>query len=654
MSLSNLLLGRRLASNEKSQQKIGALAGLPIFGLDGLASSAYGPEAALTILLPLGAAGLHLIEPITLAILGLLALLSISYCQTIAAYPNAGGSYAVTKDNLGVNLSLLAGTALLIDYILNVAVGISAGVGALVSAVPTLYPHTLALCLAILAAITLTNLRGTSESAWLFGPPTYLFVGSFAVLMTIGIVRVTLSGGHPQPIVPPPSLHTPTAAIGLWVVLRAFASGCTAMTGVEAVSNGVSAFREPAVQHAHRTLIAIVAILAALLGGIAYLSRSYGIGAMEQTQPGYQSVLSQLAAALVGHGVFYYVAIGSVLMVLCLSANTSFADLPRLCSMIAKDRFLPISFATVGRRLVFSVGIVFLAGTAGLLLILFGGITDRLIPLFAVGAFLAFTLSQAGMVMHWYKRLADKDGRWVRAKLIVNGLGATATGVALIIILIAKLREGAWITVAAMPVLIGLFKLVHRYYERIEYETRSYRSLDLSSNKAPVVLIPTDGWNRLTEKALRFGMRLSPEVIAIHLSAVADTGENAREEEFRRHWQHYVGKPAAQFGLRPPKLYTIRSKYRTFVPPLLDYIGQVFKSFPDREVSIIIPELIKSHWWEYLLHNHRARRLKAALLRHGGPRLLIVSIPWYLEPSAESIEETSPNAVERAGAHKAS
>jgi amino acid transporter len=633
MSFINFLLGRRLASTEKSEQKIGVIAGLPTFGLDGLASSAYGPEAALTILLPLGAAGLHLIEPITLAILGLLLILCISYWQTIAAYPNAGGSYAVTKDNLGANVSLLAGVALLFDYVLNVAVGISAGVAALVSAFPSLYPHTLALCLGVLGAITLVNLRGTLESGWLFGPPTYLFICSFAVLMTVGIFRVVISGGHPHAVIAPPPPHAPAASISLWFILRAFASGCTAMTGVEAVSNGVSAFREPTVKHAQRTLLAIVIILAALLGGIAYLAFSYGIGAMDQTRPGYQSVLSQLTAALVGHGVLYYIAIGSVLMVLSLSANTSFADLPRLCSMIAKDGYLPVPFATLGRRLVFSVGIIFLAITAALLLIAFGGITDRLIPLFAVGAFLAFTLSQSGMVVHWWKARNESEHHSPQAKLIINTIGAVATGIALVIILMAKFWDGAWITLIAIPIMILLFNGVHRYYKRVDKETRSFRPLDLSSNKSPVVLIPTEGWNRLTQKALRFGMRLSSDVIAIHMSAIADSDESGLEETFRSSWERYVNQPAADHGMPPPHLHTIRSKYRTFVQPLLEYVSQVIASFPDREISIIVPELVKTHWWQHLLHNHRARRLKTALLRHGAPRVLIVTVPWYLEPA---------------------
>jgi amino acid transporter len=635
MSFSNLFLGRRLASNENAEQKIGLLGGLPTFGLDGLASSAYGPEAALTVLLPLGAAGLHFIEPITIAILGLLAILCVSYWQTIAAYPNAGGSYAVTKDNLGTNLSLLAGVALLIDYVLNVAVGISAGIAALVSAFPPLYPHTLALCLVVLGAITLVNLRGTPESGWLFGPPTYLFVGSFAILLFIGITRTAFSGGQLHPVIPPPHPQAATASISLWLILRAFASGCTAMTGVEAVSNGVSAFREPTVKHAQRTLLAIVIILAALLGGIAYLSRAYGIAAMDQTKPGYQSVLSQLAAALVGHGIFYYIAIGSVLMVLSLSANTSFADLPRLCSMIAKDGFLPAPFAMLGRRLVFTAGIIFLAIAAGALLIVFGGITDRLIPLFAVGAFLAFTLSQSGMVVHWWRNLHTSKDRSHHGKLIVNAIGAAATGVALVVILMAKFSEGAWITIIAIPTLLILFKSVRRYYDRVEREIRDFRCLDLSSNDPPVVLIPIEGWNRLTEKALRFGMRISADVVAVHLSAVADSGENGHEEEFRQNWRRYVARPASQFGLRPPELYTIRSEYRTFVEPLLQYISHTATSFPDRDILIVIAELVKTHWWQYLLHNHRARRLEHALLQHGGPRVLIVSIPWYLEPVTE-------------------
>src|SRR6202049_2489059 len=401
MSLVDKLLGKALRSSQAEEEKIGVWAGIPILGLDGLSSSAYGPEAALTLLVPLGAAGLAYIGPITLVILGLLLLLYLSYPHTIGAYPQGGGSYTVAKENLGARAGLLAAAALMIDYILNVAVGISAGVAALVSAGPGLRRQILPLCLAVLAVIVVINLRGARESGLAFGLPTYLFVASLGLVLAAGVVEALLHGGHPRPGVPPPPLGPPIQAARLWLLMRSFASGCAAMRGVEAVSNGVKSFKQPTVPNARRTLAAIVAILGLLLGGIAYLARAYHIGAMDQEKPGYQSVLSQLVGAVAGRGVIYYVTLASILTVLALSANTSFAGFPRLCRIVSEDGFLPRSFGTVGRRLVYSNGIVVLAVLSGALLVLFGGITDRLIPLFAVGAFSASTLSQAGMVVHW-------------------------------------------------------------------------------------------------------------------------------------------------------------------------------------------------------------------------------------------------------------
>jgi amino acid transporter len=369
MSLLRLLLGRRLANEEYVERKISAFEGVPAMGLDGLGSSSYGPEAALTVLMPLGAAGLAYTGLVMPPILVLLLILHMSYRQTIRAYPSNGGAYTVSKANLGTNASLIAAAALMIDYVLNVAVGISAGVGALTSAVPSLHPHTLILCLTILVLVTVMNLRGTIDAgrAWAF--PTYLFVASFVLILAIGVYKTISTGGQPQPVVPPPGLPEPAEAVSIWLLLRSFAAGCTAMTGVEAVSNGVSAFRQPVVKRAHRTLLAICAILGVLLAGISSLVRSYQAGAMDQTQAGYQSVLSQLAGAVIGHGPFYYIAMGSVLCILCLSANTSFVDFPRVCRLVAQDDFLPRPFASFGRRLVFSVGILYLAVAAGLLLI---------------------------------------------------------------------------------------------------------------------------------------------------------------------------------------------------------------------------------------------------------------------------------------------
>src|SRR4051812_20785665 len=334
MTLTDYLFGRRLATFEEGEQRVGVLSGIPMLGLDALGSAAYGPEAALTLLIPLGAAGVAHIGPISTLIIALLLIVYFSYRQTIAAYPHGGGSYTVAKENLGTTAGLLAAAALMLDYVLVVAVGISAGVGALVSAIPSLQPYTLALCLAILAFITMVNLRGVRESGVAFMVPTYVFIVSLLAVLALGGIKSSLPGGSLAPIEPPAPQPPPAMAASLWILMRAFASGCTAMTGVEAVSNGVGAFKEPAVSHARKTLTAIIVILAIMLAGIAFLCRAYGIGATEPGRPGYQSILSQLVAAVVGRGTFYYITIGSVLSVLALSANTGFADFPRLCRVI--------------------------------------------------------------------------------------------------------------------------------------------------------------------------------------------------------------------------------------------------------------------------------------------------------------------------------
>ena len=442
-------LGPRQASHlcEEEGQKLGPIAGIPVLGLDALSSAAYGPEAALTILLPLGALGLRYVGPISALIIGVLLLVFFSYRQTIHAYPGGGGSYTVAKENLGKPSALLAAGALALDYVLNVAVGISAGVGALVSAAPSLLPHTLALCLGILVLLTLINLRGLREAGFAFILPTYAFVATLAVVIAIGLWKSLTSGGHPVPVTAPPLVSASTVAVGSWMLVRAFASGCTAMTGVEAVSNGVPIFRDPRVPNAQRTLTAIVLILVAFLGGIAYLAYSYGLVATDPGGTSYQSILSMLTGAVVGRGVFYYVTMGSVVTVLALSANTSFADFPRLCRILAEDQYLPDFFALRGRRLVFTQGILALAILSGGLLVMFGGITDRLIPLFAIGAFLAFTLSQAAMVVHW-RRLG---GPVAKHSLPLNAIGAVATAITLVVVAVSKFSEGAWVTLILHP-----------------------------------------------------------------------------------------------------------------------------------------------------------------------------------------------------------
>ena len=383
---------------------------------------------------------------------------------------------------------LLAGAALALDYILNVAVGISAGVGALVSAFPSLLPHTVSLCLGILAVLTLINLRGTRESGFAFMLPTYAFVVTLGLVILIGMVKSILGGGHPIAIVAPPPPLAAVESVSLWILVRAFASGCTAMTGVEAVSNGVPLFRTPAIPFATRTLSAIILILMALLGGIAYLSSAYGVVATEPGQAGYQSVLSMLTAAVVGRGPFYYVTMAAIVTVLCLSANTSFADFPLLCRVLAEDRFLPGAFTVRGRRLVYSLGIVLLSVLGSLLLIAFGGITDRLIPLFAIGAFLAFTLSQAGMVQHW-RHEAQRGVRANRSALLLNGVGALATGITTVVVAVSKFTEGAWLIVVVVPLLVLFFVRVNRHYRSVAEQIATIEPLELPEQQLPIVVM---------------------------------------------------------------------------------------------------------------------------------------------------------------------
>jgi amino acid transporter len=621
MSWIEILFGRPLASSEEGEQRVGVLAGIPMLGLDALASAAYGPEAALTLLIPLGALGLAYIGPISLLIILLLLIVYFSYRQTISAYPGGGGSYTVARENLGVLPALMAAAALMVDYVLVVAVGISAGVGALVSAFPALQPHMLALCLGILAAIALVNLRGVRESGLAFVVPTYLFIVSLFAVILLGLARTLLAAGRPVPVVSPPPLPGASTHVHLWLLMTAFASGCTAMTGVEAVSNGVTAFQKPAVALATRTLTAIVFILALLLAGIAVLARTYGIGATAPGQPGYESLLSQLVAAVVGRGVLYYVTIGSVLAVLALSANTGFADFPRLCRLVALDDFLPHAFATRGRRLVFSYGIYVLTALAALLLIAFGGVTDRLIPLFAVGAFLAFTLSQAGMVVHWKRSASPGGGR----SMAINGLGAAATGITLVVVLIAKFAEGAWVTVLLIAALVELFRRVRGHYAHVARETRECGPLDLSGLRPPLVIVPVKGWDTLTQKGLRFAVRLSTDVRGVH---VATSEEEAAE--LHREWEANVEAPARQAGLLPPSLVILPSPYRRLLTPFLEYIARLSDENPDRQIAVIIPELVENRWYQYLLHNQRATMLKAALLFRGHQRVVVINVPWYL------------------------
>ncbi|MFZ0947321.1 MAG: APC family permease [Candidatus Sulfotelmatobacter sp.] len=621
MNILDLVVGKPIKTSDERAEQIGPTQGVPIFGLDGLSSAAYGPEAALSLLIPLGLLGVRYIVPISAAIITLLVIVYFSYRQTIAAYPSGGGSYTVARFNLGASAGLLAAAALLADYILTAAVGISAGVGALVSAVPSLLPHTVSLCVVILILITILNLRGVREAGTAFAVPTYLFVGTLLITLGAGVLRVLLSVGHPTPVVPlPPPPHA-TEAVTYWLLLKVFASGCTALTGVEAVSNGVRAFREPSVKNAQRTLTVIIFLLAVLLAGISYLVKTYGIAATDPGAPGYQSILSMLTSAVFGKGIFYYLTIGSILVVLSLSANTAFADFPRLCRAIAQNNYLPHVFGYRGRRLVYTYGIVVLALLCGGVLILFGGITDRLIPLYAVGAFMAFTLSQAGMVMHWEKK---RGPNWLKSAF-VNGLGALVTGITTIVVLVAKFVEGAWITLLFIPLTIVFFSLVRRHYHNVKLLTSCKDPIDAAGlNQHPIAVIAIDHWSIITRQGIEFAARLSPEVIAVHVEPTEHS------QLLEGEWEHYVEKPFQAAGKQPPQLHVLPSPYRFIIVPFVQFILDLSKKHPDRSIVVVIPELVEDRWYEYFLHNQRGRLLEWVLLARGNERIFTVSAPWYV------------------------
>jgi amino acid transporter len=625
MTLKHFLIGKPLRTEAEQAEQIGPATGVPVLGLDALASASYGPEAALTILLPLGALAEHYIGLIAAAIAAVLVIVFFSYRQTIPAYPHGGGSFTVAKENLGTQAGLLAASALALDYILNVAVAISAGVGALVSAIPALFPYTLSLCLGILALMAIVNLRGIRSAGLLFLLPTYLFVGCLGATMILGAVKTFAAGGHPIAVEHLSAMPAATTTASVWLLLRAFASGCTALTGVEAVSNAVPIFRPPTVANARRTLGIIVGILAFLLCGVAFLAHSYGIHATVPGQSGYQSVLSQLIMAVMGRGWFYFLTMGAVLIVLALSANTSFADFPRVCRVLAEDEFLPAEFAHRGSRLVYSAGIILLTLLAGLLLITFSGVTDRLIPLFAVGAFLAFTLSQLGMVMHWRKSREPH----ARHSLVINACGALATGATLIVIAVSKFAEGAWITLLVIPPLIWLFWRIRQYHEHLGRETDVGGPLDIGEAfLPPVIVIPLKRLDRVSRKALRLALTLSSEVRAVQIIA-----EEMKTEDLSDRWDELVEEPVRAAGRKPPYLTVVRSSYREFFGPLLGALKKLGAEYPDRIIAVMIPEVVERRWYHFLFR-HRTTLLKGLLLLRGGPRIAIISIPWYVEDAA--------------------
>ena len=626
MPLLRFLLGRPLSNREESTERVGVWKGVSVYGLDALGSAAYGPEAALTMLIPAGLLGLRYVLPLAVIIVALLLTVYVSYLQTIGAYPGGGGAYTVAGQNLGLRVGMFAGAALMLDYLLNVSVGISTGIGALVSAVPRLQTATLPLCLGVLGVLILTNLRGMREAGALWMLPTYVFVLCLLSVVAVGCWKTLRSGGHPHPVAsfPPPVISRAAGMVAPWLLVRSFAAGCTALTGVEAVSNGVRNFADPKERRARATLSLLVGILAVLLLGISYLVHSYGITATRPAEPGYQSVLSMLTGAVLGRGTFYYITIASILSVLSLSANTSFADFPLLCRVMADDGYLPRTFTARGRRLAYTTGILVLGFLSAAVLMLFGGVTDRLIPLFAIGAFTAFTLSQAGMVGHWLR----SDDPHARVYVAINATGAVATGVTTLIVFVAKFKEGAWLTAVLLAFTVLLLGAMRRHNERVERMVQ-VQGLSLQPlAELPTMLVPVSRWNRASEAALQFACSLSDDVRVLH---IAESQEEA--EKTRQQWQDELDKAAQQSGMKAPRVVALASLDRSITRPLMRYVTAAERESPGRKIGVVIAEVVASHWYHHVMHNYKAMLLKLQLFLKGNRRVVIVDMPWQLPPT---------------------
>ena len=601
-SLKKVLVGSPLATAQARHERLSKTAALAVFSSDALSSVAYATEEILLILVLAGTVALHYSIPIGFAIAALIAVVVSSYRQTIFAYPQGGGSYIVTKDNLGTLPGLISGAALLIDYVLTVAVSVAAGVAALTSAVPALYDYRVIIGVGFVAAITVANLRGLRESGNLFALPTYLFISFVAVLIVYGLVRWAF-GWDPTSHVPDPSIAA-VQDLSIFLVLRAFASGCAALTGVEAVSDGVPAFKPPEAKNARIVLAWLGVILISLFVGITFLTRHYHLTPLPE-----QTILSQLARQIFGDGVLYYSIQASTMLILVLAANTAFADFPRLSFFLARDGFLPRQFGSRGDRLVFSNGILILGTTAAVLLVIFGGSTHALIPLYAVGVFLSFTLSQASMVRRWLVR-REPGWQW---RWWLNAVGATTTGLVVAIITATKFTHGAWVVVLLIPLLVMLFMAIRRHYADVAGQL----SLDGYGGPPPMqhtVLVLAGDLHKGVIHALQYARTLAPSVKGVYVEL--DPEKTRRLEEKWIKW-----------GMGVP-LVVLSSPYRSLLQPFLEYLDHLLALGENHMVTIVIPEFVTKHWWQHLLHNQTAFLIKGTLLFR--KNVVVTDVPYHL------------------------
>jgi len=597
------LLGSPLKTAQASHERLSNPVALAVFSSDPLSSVAYATEEILLVLVLAGTAVFHYSIGISIVIVGLVAILTASYRQTIYAYPSGGGAYVVAKCNLGELPGLTAGAALLIDYVLTVAVSVAAGIAAITSAVPELHEHRVGLGLLAIAILTWGNLRGVRESGKIFALPTYLFVGGLGLVIVVGLGRALFGVAVEHPLPPVPAVE----GLTLFLLLRAFSSGCTALTGIEAISNGVPAFRDPASKNAATTMIWMASMLAGLFLGITILAHLYGLVPRED-----ETLISQIARISLGGGALYYFMQIATMLILILAANTSYNGFPRLASMLAQDSFLPHQMRNVGDRLAFSNGIFILGLSAALLLIIFRGDTHALIPLYAIGVFLSFTLSQTGMVQHW----RDLKGRGWRKKFAINLTGAIATGMATVVLAITKFTHGAWVVLFLIPLLIGMFRKIRWHYNMAEWQL-SLTMYERPKGPPPnIVVVPIGSVNRPVVMAVDYLRQRAQDIRAVHVDV--DPEETAKVKEDWEKWG--AGIP----------LVIVSSPYRSFLEPLLDYIEQVRQESPGGWVTVALAEVLPSRWWENLLHNQRALLIKAALLFKF--RVIVTDVPYHLGP----------------------
>ena len=614
--LKAAFIGTPIFSKDEVHERLTKVKALAVFGSDAISSCAYATEASLVVLMVAGNGALHISLYTALAVALLLSMVAFSYRQTVYAYPHGGGSYNVSRQNLGQMAGLVAAAALLIDYVMTVAVSIAAGSFAVTSALnaagvnitgitgalPPFLNLNVILSLIFIGLITLGNLRGIRESGSIFAIPTYLFIFSFAAMIIVGVIKVMTHSLTPAS--PPPILQM-TEPITLWLVLRAFSAGAVAMSGTEAISNGVPVFKPNESKNAAITLTVMASLLGLFFVGVSFLSNHMGL------VPGNQSIVSQVALAVFGQNAFYYIFQVATMAVLVVAANTAFADFPRLSSILARDNFMPHIFSNRGDRLAFSSGIIFLGTVSALLLVAFRGNVDSLIHLYAVGVFLAFSMSDTGMVVHWWKT----RGKGWKTSIIINGVDAILTSSILVIVVITKFMYGAWIIIILIPAIIPVFLMIHRHYARVAEQLRLMPLQTTPPQKIDhFVLMPIDDVNYASLRAMSFARTICKDITVLHIAT-----DPARADKIKQKMQQYAPDL---------KLVIVESPLRAFMRPLLNYVEVLHNQHPGGFLTIVMPEFITAHWWERFLHNRTAEHLTQAFKKH--PNIAVVNVPYLL------------------------